>query len=30
MDDRGLTMKRVVKVWENDDPCQIILVQKSK
>jgi|GEM_PF-2180358 len=28
-DDRGLTMKRVVKVWENEEPCEITLVQKS-
>lgn len=29
-DDRGLTMKRFVKVWENDEPSEITLVQKSR
>jgi hypothetical protein len=30
MDDRGLTMTRAIKVWENDEPCEITLVKKSK
>ena len=30
MDDRGLTMERVVKVWEGEEPCEITLVKKSK
>jgi hypothetical protein len=30
MGDQGLTMKRVVRVWEGDEPCEITLVQKSK
>lgn len=30
MDDRGLTIKRVVKVWERDGPTEITLVKKSK
>lgn len=30
MDDRGLTMTRVVRVWEGEDPCEITLVKKSK
>ena len=29
-EDRGLTMKRLVKVWEGDEPCEITVVQKSK
>jgi hypothetical protein len=29
-DDRGLTMRRFVRVWPNDEPCEITIVQKSK
>lgn len=31
MDDRGLTLKRFVRVWEGDaEPTEITLVKKSK
>jgi hypothetical protein len=30
MDDRGLTLKRFIKPWENDEPCEVTIVQKSK
>lgn len=29
-DDRGLTLKRFIKPWENDEPCEVTIVQKSK
>ena len=30
MAEQVVMMKRFVKVWENDEPCEITLVQKSK
>jgi hypothetical protein len=30
MAQRVITMKRVVNVWEGDEPCEITVSQKSK
>jgi hypothetical protein len=30
MAEQVVTMKRFVKVWDGEDPCEITVVQKSK
>jgi hypothetical protein len=30
MGEQVVTMKRFVKVWDGEDPCEITVVQKSK
>ena len=30
MGNQVITMKRLIKPWENDEPCEVTIAQKSK